>query len=333
MKNAPTIKSDPSATIIICTKNRLDNLKSNLPYVQSQRYNGLFLLLVDDFSDATIGQYIKKLQQKERYLLYHKVNTNFGGKKQALRQAIVKAQTDWLLLTDDDCRPNGNMWAKSMISEAIRSKSSIILGYSPYTINDSWLSRWVHYEAWITGVQYLSYAAMGIPYMGVGRNILYNKDIISAEDIDAHNDLISGDDDLTVNALADHRNTSICLDQNSFVWTEPPPSITAYINQKRRHYSVSHRYKIRDKIFITAYTLSHTGFYLLFLALLFTHYCSISLIVYSIRMVIIMMISHRLYKKMLSQNPIWSFPIMDILQALFYLFFSFTFILPKKNKW
>lgn len=333
LKNSTTTSLNPSATVIICTKDRLDNLKSNLPYIRSQRYNGLFLLLVDDFSDAAIAEYIKKLQQKERYLLYHKVNTNFDGKKQALKEAIVKTETEWILLTDDDCRPQSDMWAKSMISTAIESKSSIVLGYSPYSINDSWLSRWIHFEAWITGVQYLSYAVAGLPYMGVGRNILYKADIISPKDIEAHEDLISGDDDLTVNAIARSNNTSINLSEESFVWTTPPQSLTAYISQKRRHYSVSHRYKTIDKIAISAYTLSHIGFYLMFLVLLFTHYWLISLVVYSLRMIITSLIAHQLYKKMLSQNSIWSFPVMDFFQAFFYLFFSFTFILPKKKKW
>ena len=333
VENVSTTSTYPPATIIICTKDRLDNLKSNLPYIHTQRYNGLFLLLVDDFSDATIAQYIKKLQQKERYLKYYKVNTNFGGKKQALKEAIVNTETEWMLLTDDDCRPQSDKWAISMVSAALQSESSIILGYSPYTVNKSWLSRWVHFEAWITGVQYLSYALSGIPYMGVGRNILYNKNIISPKDIDAHSDLISGDDDLTVNAIARGDNTSINLSQESFVWTTPPSSIRAYINQKIRHYSVSHRYKTRDKIAISAYTLSHFGFFLMFFCLLFSDYWLIALSIYGIRMIIIMPITYQLYKKMLSQITLWSFPIMDILQAIYYLFFSFTFIFPKKKKW
>lgn len=333
IKKASETDSYPPITAVICTKNKLDNLKSNLPSILSQNYDGLYIFLVDDFSDADTCRYIKELQQKERYLIYHEVMTNIDGKKQALIEGFVKTETQWILLTDDDCQPHTNKWAKSMISEANRSESSIVLGYSPYRTDDTLLSRWIHFEAWITGVQYLSYAAAGLPYMGVGRNIMYNKGTVKPEHIASHLDLSSGDDDLTVNAVANKKNTTINISKESFVWTSPPDSYSAYLDQKRRHYSVSHRYKRSHKIAISAYTLSQVGYYGLLIILMCTAYWKIALGTYLIRLLIVMSISSGLYKKMLSQNSIWSFPIMDILQAFYYVFFSFALFIPNNKKW
>lgn len=322
-----------SITIIICTKNRVANLKANLNSILLQDYDPLITFLVDDFSDDETEDYIKSLQKKERYLKLYKVKLNNGGKKQALSEAIVKVKTDWVLLTDDDCRPNSNKWVKAMISEAIRSKSSIVLGYSPYTSDHSLLGKWIHHEAWITGVQYLSYALSGLPYMGVGRNILYSMDIIKPSHITKHADLKAGDDDLTVNMLAIKDNTSICLSPDSFVWTSPSKSWRDYIRQKKRHYSVSKRYKLKHKIAISAYTLSHIGFYISILVLSLTSYWKISIGLYFLRLIIILPITSRLFRKMESLNTLWIFPIMDFLQAFYYLFFSFAVISPKKSKW
>jgi poly-beta-1,6-N-acetyl-D-glucosamine synthase len=333
VRKVPKIESFPPATIVICTKNKLDNIKSNMPSMLSQSYDGLYIFLVDDFSDAEVAQYIMELQQKERYLLYHKVITNIRGKKQALIEAFVKTKTQWMLLTDDDCRPHSENWAKSMISAAFSTNSSIVLGYSPYRTNGSFLSRWIHYEAWITGVQYLSYAASGLPYMGVGRNILYDKKLVSPEHIVSHMDIISGDDDLTVNAIANRNNTTVNISEESFVWTDPPLSYSGYFNQKIRHYSVSHHYKMLHKVAISAYTLTQVTFYLLLICLMWTSYWKIAFGVYGIRLLFIMPLVKRLYDKMLSENSIWSFPIMDSLQAIYYVFFSFALFIPNKKKW
>ena len=322
-----------SVTIIICTKNRVGNLKANLNSILSQDYNPLITFLVDDFSDDETEEYIRFLQQKERYLKLYKVKLNNDGKKQALSEAIVKVKTDWALLTDDDCCPNSSNWVKAMISEANRSQSSIVLGYSPYSSDGSFLGKWIHHEAWITGIQYLSYAVSGMPYMGVGRNILYSMDILKPSHITNHADLKAGDDDLTVNMLAIKDNTSICLSPDSFVWSSPSESWKDYIKQKKRHYSVSNRYKFKHKVAISAYTMSHIAFYIAIPGLLLSPYWKMSIVLYIFRLIIIFPIVNKLMRKMESLNSVMIFPIMDILQAFYYLFFSFAVINPKKSRW
>jgi biofilm PGA synthesis N-glycosyltransferase PgaC len=60
------------------------------------------------------------------------------------------------------------------------------------------------------GMQYLGMAIRGIPYMGVGRNLAYRKDLFfRKKGFGAHNHIISGDDDLFVNANASGANTRV----------------------------------------------------------------------------------------------------------------------------
>jgi len=262
-----------SASVIICSKNNAANLKSYLKTFLSQEFPDLKVLLVDDYSDDETPELIKDYQQTERHLRYHKVTKNSPGKKQALKEGIVKSKTEWLLFSDADCAPKSDTWATKMIEAALFSGRSIVLGYSPYRTNGSFLQQWIHFEAWITGVQYLSYVLMGTPYMGVGRNLLFKREIIQPEVIAEHEDIISGDDDLTVNLIANKDNTTICIDSEAFVLSESLNTWNAYFSQKTRHFSTAHRYKLIHKLLLSLYSMSQVLFFItLFIVLLLGNY-------------------------------------------------------------
>jgi len=320
-------------TVLICTKNRLNNLKANLPSILSQQYDQLFTLIVDDFSELDTYNYISRLQKKERYLIYHKVTENITGKKQALAEGIVKAETQWILVTDDDCRPQSDNWVTIMTQKAQVNCKSIVLGYSPSITKDSWVSRWAHYETWITAVQYMSYAVAGIPYMGVGRNTLYHADVISPSHILNHKDVSSGDDDLTISQIATATNTTICLEPDSYMWTDGPSSWKDYYRQKRRHLSTSHKYKLIHKLLLGGYSASQMLFYISAILLCVYGHWTMVVILYLLRIIFIMIISKGIRGRLLSNLQLWTMPIYDFLQFIFYLFFSFTIFLPQRNKW
>lgn len=320
-------------TVIICTKNRLDKLKSNLPAILSQQYDQFFTLIVDDFSDVETHNYITDLQQKERYLLYYKVKQNKAGKKQAIAEAIVQAETQWLLMTDDDCKPQSDKWATIMMLHAEKHNKSIVLGYSPSIITDSFVSKWAHYETWITAVQYMSYAKAGIPYMGVGRNTLYRSDVISSENVLNHQDLISGDDDLTINQIANAENTTISVLPDSYMWTDGPRSWRNYYRQKRRHFTTPHRYKMIHKLLLGTFSVSQIIFFISGICLLFFGNWAWVAVLYLLRIIIIMLISRGICSNLICQIKFWTLPLFDFLQFIFYIIFSFTIFLPQKNKW
>ena len=122
------------------------------------------------------------------------------GKKAALALGIESSKFEHLLLTDADCKPNSNQWISEMSSQ-FSEKKSIILGYGVYLkIKKSFLNKIIRFETLFTAIQYFSYAKSGIAYMGVGRNIAYEKrEFLKADGFNNHLNVSSGDDDLFVN--------------------------------------------------------------------------------------------------------------------------------------
>lgn len=319
-------------TIVICAKNEAHNLKKNLQQVLDQDYSNLKVLVADDHSTDSTSKILEKIDNAP-HLATYEVKQNKAGKKQALAEALDLVDTDLILLTDADCRPKSNLWAQSMIDHLSPSKKEIVLGYSPYMINGSLLSYWVHFEAWLVGIQYLSYAARGMPYMGVGRNLLYRKKLVSADTFSSYGHLASGDDDLTVMQIATAQNTAINLDQNSFVETESPATLRHYFAQKRRHYSTSSSYKCSHQALLTTYSLSQILFYLMLGIILYKHNYLLGLTIYLLRLAIIFPVVTKNHRLLAAQFPLWSFFLLDFGLAIHYVIFSLSVIFPKKNRW
>ena len=313
-------------------------MKLNLHKVLAQDYDKLELIISDDYSTDDTPAYIDKQQQKwidkeKRDFLYHKVKENKQGKKQALSEAIVHARHSWVLLTDADCSPQSNLWVDAMMRTAYSPRIEIILGYSPIGAKYTWVSYWAHFEGWLTALQYLSFALHQRPYMGVGRNLAYKKELVSPQIIGRYADLASGDDDLTIMQVATPANTTICLDSESFVLSPAPDSWSAYYRQKTRHYSTATSYKVGTQLLLAGYSLSHVLFYVLVGALVYSGGWIGGLGLYGVRFLFLLPTVNGLRRKMEAQFSLLQFVMMDFFQCFYYLTFSFAVLFPQKNKW
>ena len=84
-----------------------------------------------------------------------------------------------------------------------------MLGYGAYEHQKGFLNKIIRFETFIAALQYLSYALNKMAYMGVGRNLAYQKDLFYAfKGFQDHYKVISGDDDLFVNQAANKNNTT-----------------------------------------------------------------------------------------------------------------------------
>jgi hypothetical protein len=160
------------------------------------------------------------------------------------------------------------------MSSCFSSEKSIILGYGPYRkIEYSVLNKIIRFETLFTAIQYFSYSITGMPYMGVGRNIAYKKkDFIEAKGFESHSEIISGDDDLFINEIANSQNTEICFSKDSFTVSEPKTNFKAWIHQKRRHITTASHYKKTHKLLLGLFYISQFLFWFLAVILLFLNY-------------------------------------------------------------
>jgi len=265
-------------SVIICAKNEATNLQKFLPYIANQDYSEFEIVLVDDNSSDNSLEIMMNFQRgitsdsvSVKVISIHKENPK--GKKNALGIGIEGSKFEHILLTDADCKPISKNWIGQMASN-YSTKKSIVLGYGPYRkIKNSFLNKIVRFETLFTAIQYFSYSRIGMPYMGVGRNMAYKKsDFIQAKGFENHSEIISGDDDLFINEIATSQNTEICYTKDSFTVSEPKTCFKDWIRQKRRHITTAEHYKKAHKLLLGLFYVSQFLFWVLPIILFVLNY-------------------------------------------------------------
>ena len=264
-----TSTSSLPVSIIICAKNEEENLQRHLPIFENQNYSNFELILINDnSSDNTLGvmeQFKATSKVPVKIVDVVPIERFWGSKKFALTLGIKAASHKQLLFTDADCIPLSENWISEMVS-GITSEKNIVLGYGKYQkIKKSFLNKIVRFETLLTAIQYFSYAKIGMPYMGVGRNLSYNKKtFFNARGFMNHMHIKSGDDDLFINEVANRKNTVLEVSPQSFTESIPKKTWQSWIQQKRRHISTASSYKWTHKFSLGLYHLSQILFFILF---------------------------------------------------------------------
>ncbi len=265
-----------SVSVIVCAKNEAENVTRFIPILAEQDYPDYEIILIDDASSDATLEIFEAFEKKYSNIRLVKVENNeafWGNKKYALTLGIKASNKDYLLFTDADCYPASKDWITNMSSQFTMQKT-IVLGYGAYEkVAHSFLNKIIRFETMLTAIQYFSWAKMGIPYMGVGRNLAYKKEeFYNVKGFIDHMQIRSGDDDLFINQVAKSNNTSICYLPESFTYSEPKKSFKDWFNQKRRHLSTARLYKPFDRIQLTLFYVSQLLFVLLAIFLLAIQY-------------------------------------------------------------
>jgi poly-beta-1,6-N-acetyl-D-glucosamine synthase len=322
-------------SVIICARNEAENLYKNLPFILVQKYPVFEVIVVDDASEDKSSEILKQYQQQYPQLrVQYRKDKQRLGKKDALAAGIAAANYNNLLMTDADCRPASEYWLAAMASK-LGEDVKIVLGFGPYTQTSGALNKWIRFEAIHTALQYFSFSLYGMPYMGVGRNIAWKKnlfDIIGG--FKAHAHIPSGDDDLFVSAASTPENTAICISPESFVYSDAKNTWVNYFKQKRRHLSTGWHYRLEHKIMLAIASLSHTLHYFALLILLFFSFGTVFVItLYVIRTLTIIRVFLPTLHKLRANNLIPFLPILDAALAGYYVVFSpILFLHSFKNK-
>ncbi|RED19495.1 cellulose synthase/poly-beta-1,6-N-acetylglucosamine synthase-like glycosyltransferase [Flavobacterium cutihirudinis] len=259
-------------SVIVCAKNEEENVKKFVPLLAEQDYPDFEIVLIDDASSDETLEIFEEFEQQYPNIRLVKVQNNeafWGNKKYSLTLGIKAAKKEYLLFTDADCYPTSKNWITSMTSQFTMNKT-IVLGYGGYEkIERSFLNKIIRFETILTALQYFSWAKIGFPYMGVGRNLAYKKEeFFKVNGFIDHIQIRSGDDDLFINQAADKTNTTISYNPESFTYSKPKESYKEWFTQKRRHVSTAEHYKFFDKMQLGIFYTSQLLFFLSFILLL-----------------------------------------------------------------
>ncbi len=209
------------------------------------------------------------------------------------------------------------------------------MGYSPYRKEKGFLNLFIRFETLFTALQYVAYAILGNPYMGVGRNLAYRKSLfLSNKGFNGFLGVMGGDDDLFVNQHATAKNTAICLGENAMVYSIPKRTWREYFHQKVRHLSVGKKYRVGHRFLLGIFSISHTitwfaGVYLLFVFSGFIWVLGALLF----RTILLTATTYQAAMRFGHKFEWWNVPLLDFLFVIYYLSTAPVALLTKKMRW
>lgn len=263
------LQEQPAVSVVVCARNEDINLSDYLPHLLSQNYPCYEVIVVDDGSEDNTRIVVERLMHRFDNLRLTFIPCDAwvsSSKKLALTLAAKAAQYDYLLLTDADCTPQSAYWISEMMSGFVEGKE-VVLGAGMYFEKPTLLNRFIQFETLQTAMLYLGMAYSAHPYMGIGRNLAYKKStFFNNNGFQGLLDSRAGDDDLFVNKVANSNNTTIVATTESLTWSVPKQSLKTWWQQKRRHLSVSPKYKTTSKLRLTIEPISRALLYCLLIA-------------------------------------------------------------------
>ena len=258
-------------SIVICARNEYDYLAELVPVLLTQDYPDYEIVIVNDCSDDETEEYLKEFTRHETIVkpVQMKQHLNFfNGKKFPLSMGIKSAKNDIIVLTDCNCMPTNDQWLRSVVNQ-YKNNTEIVIGYSPYVQKKSFLNRIIRFDALQQGLLYLSAAMSGKPYMGIGKNLSYRKELFFRNNgFISHYTTSVGDDDLFINKVATKKNTEVLIDAENAIYTTPTNSFRFWMHQKSSRYSTVSKYNLRTRAMLSLFYASQFLFYTTFIALL-----------------------------------------------------------------
>jgi cellulose synthase/poly-beta-1,6-N-acetylglucosamine synthase-like glycosyltransferase len=331
------ISQEYPVSVIICAKNEANNLVKNLPGIFFQSYRTTHeVIVVNDNSEDESKYILEEFQKRFKNLNVIPLTQEaimIPGKKFPLSMGIKSTRYEVVLLTDADCIPASDQWIQKM-QQGYAPGIDVVLGYGAYYKKDSLLNKFIRFETFHTALQYLSFALAGRPYMGVGRNLSYKRDIfIRNKGFSSINHLPGGDDDLFINKVANDKNTAIVIDKEAHTLSEPKTSWAEWIKQKNRHYTTSKYYKKSHKILLGLYSLSNFLVYpFAILAAIFFNWW-IVLVIFLARLALVAFVWKKSMNQ-LNESDLWPyFLLFDLWMMVYYILFTPALFKKPSKKW
>ena len=258
-------------SVVMVSKNEAHHLIKSLPKLLSQQYFNYEVVVVNDNSNDETEQVIRDFMTQYPHLKLVNLTssvTNIQGKKFPLSIGIKSASHEIVLLTDPDCTPASDYWILH-ISKHFQSKTQIVLGYSTVEKKKSLMNMFVHFDYLQHAIQYFSYALIGFPCMGTGKNLAYTKSAFyEQKGFASHNHFKYGDDDLFINKMATAKNCEIEYAKETITISRYKSGFSAWFSMKKNQISSRKHFKSGHKFVLNTFSCFNFLFYALFAAIM-----------------------------------------------------------------
>lgn len=320
-------KELPPVSVIICAKEEEENLRRNLIAVLEQDYPQFEVIVINDGNSDGSEEYLTLL--RERYAhLYHSFIPNssryISHKKLAVTLGIKASKYDWLVFTEARCMPQSNQWLR-MLARNFTSQTDIVLGYSNYERGHGWLHKRISFDTLFTSLRYLGSALAGMPYMAIGRNMAYRKELYYKQNgFSSHLNLQRGEDDLFVNQAATGQNTRVECNPQSLMRMQPVTTVKEWREEKIGYASTARHYRGIQRYVLGAETSSRLLFHIIWIRLLAIsitnmHWlvAALALLTFLLRYAIQCFVINTAAKDLEEKRRYYfTLPVFDILQAM-----------------
>lgn len=332
----------PPISVIICAHNEVDNLRNNLKSILEQDYPQFEVIVVNDGNADDTDDYLTVLREQYPHLYHSFVPDSsryISHKKLAVTLGIKASKYNWLVFTDANCQPQSDQWLR-LLARNFTPQTQIVLGYSNYEQGKGWLHTRIAFDNLFTYMRLLGFALLQKPYMGIGRNLAYRKELFyTHKGFSAHLNLLRGDDDLFVNQTANSKNTRVETTPSSVIHMQPVIHYKVWKEEKIGYASTAHLYGGAQRYILGTETATRIFFYAAWITtaiegLLHHHWClaGIAILLFILRTVaqaiIINRTAHNLGEE---KRYCFSLPLFDLLQPLQSLNWKLCYLFRKKS--
>lgn len=333
----------PPLSVILYAREACEELKRNLPALLAQDYPTFEVIVITDGADDGTVDYLNQLQSQCPYL-YHSFipdsSRYISHKKLGLTLGIKASKYDWLVMTDPDCAPASDQWLR-LLARNFTAGTDVVLGYSGYEQGKGWLPKRIAYDNLFQAMRYLGFALGGHPYLGIGKNLAYHKEIFyQNKGFSEHLNLLRGDDDLFVNRVATRDNTRVETDIKSVTRRLPGIRAKDWREEKIGRASTARLYQGWQRYAAGWETTTRLLFYAAWTSTLVTgilqrHWlvASLALVLFLLRLVLQMQVVNKNAQALGDPRRYYaSLPVFDILQPLQSLRWKVYCMLRRKSE-
>ena len=281
--NIPSTKnllpSSENISIIVCVRNGESSIYNILSDLKNQNYKGdLEFIIVDDNSRDGTKKIIYNFCNEDsrfKYLSTANLSSNLKHKKKAINLGIEKAQYEWLLFTDVDCRVKDN-WVNEMSKHY--KYSDYVIGLSRVEENKSFVSKFQSIDFNMLMISASSSVFMNSPLACSGQNQSYKKSIFEkVNGFSEISDLLQGDDSIFLQLCRKIKNIKISFSTDFCVIAKTHLSWKDFILQRVRWAGDANiMWKFNKLFFLIILCTFHSNLfilYLLFKKMLFPFIC------------------------------------------------------------
>ena len=231
---------DTLISIVVPCRNEEQYISPLITSILQQSYQNFELILVNDHSNDATQRQIKIKQ--EEYNKIKLIDAVGFGKKNALKEGILKSKGDLILTTDADCL-HSKHWLFSVVAFQNKYPSDLIICPVRFSYKTSLFAHLQKLEFASLVASGAGAAGAGVPILCNGANLVFTKDVWLKSQTSLHEEEQSGDDIFLLESIKKGGGVIRFLKSElAFAITDSSNSLKLFFKQRRRWASKSTLY-------------------------------------------------------------------------------------------